>query len=140
VSLEKKWAEETGWAEHQPTAHLSDAMRAKPTSNIQGRGCLQGRAKRLVVPASKLSRRPRAAQAYPTTFGDLPYVFKTSITGAATGRLNTFGTDAVYSFHPGGVNALFVDGSVHFLSSSVSSQTFASLVTRSGGETVAEGF
>jgi prepilin-type N-terminal cleavage/methylation domain-containing protein/prepilin-type processing-associated H-X9-DG protein len=49
-----------------------------------------------------------------------------------------FGTDglgAVYGFHPGGVNVLFGDGSVRFVRQSVTVQTFAALVTRSGGET-----
>jgi prepilin-type N-terminal cleavage/methylation domain-containing protein/prepilin-type processing-associated H-X9-DG protein len=44
------------------------------------------------------------------------------------------GTGAVYSFHPGGVNALFVDGSVHFITQSIDIRNFAALVTRAGGE------
>ena len=44
------------------------------------------------------------------------------------------GTGQVYGFHTGGVNALFVDGSVHFIGQQVSIRTFAALVTRSGGE------
>jgi prepilin-type N-terminal cleavage/methylation domain-containing protein/prepilin-type processing-associated H-X9-DG protein len=47
----------------------------------------------------------------------------------------TEGSSAPYSFHPGGVNALFADGSVRFVRASVTAQTFAALVTRSGGET-----
>ena len=39
-----------------------------------------------------------------------------------------------FSFHPGGVNALFVDGSVHFLKSAVSLTTLRGLITISGGE------
>ena len=77
-----------------------------------------------------------AAQAYPIPIGDLTNVFNTTITGAASGHLNTFGTGSPYSFHSGGVNTLFVDGTVRFLQSNVSPQTFASLVTRSGGEVV----
>ncbi len=46
------------------------------------------------------------------------------------------GTGGVYSFHTGGVNALFVDGSVHFIQQNISILTFAALVTRSGGEVV----
>jgi prepilin-type processing-associated H-X9-DG protein len=41
----------------------------------------------------------------------------------------------VYSFHPGGANALFADGSVHFLQENISIQVLANLVTRAGGET-----
>jgi prepilin-type N-terminal cleavage/methylation domain-containing protein/prepilin-type processing-associated H-X9-DG protein len=59
---------------------------------------------------------------------------------AAGGYNNpTFGTEgssSPYSFHTGGVNALFGDGSVHFIRSSVSVQTFGALITRNGGEVI----
>jgi prepilin-type processing-associated H-X9-DG protein len=42
----------------------------------------------------------------------------------------------VYSFHPGGANAVFADGSVHFLPAGMSIKTLAALVTRAGGEVV----
>jgi prepilin-type N-terminal cleavage/methylation domain-containing protein/prepilin-type processing-associated H-X9-DG protein len=40
----------------------------------------------------------------------------------------------VYSFHPGGANAVFADGSVHFLKADMDIRIFAALVTRAGGE------
>lgn len=40
------------------------------------------------------------------------------------------------SFHPGGVNCLFADGSVHFISDSIDLATFKALSTISGGEVV----
>jgi prepilin-type N-terminal cleavage/methylation domain-containing protein/prepilin-type processing-associated H-X9-DG protein len=40
----------------------------------------------------------------------------------------------VYSFHTGGANAVFVDGSVHFLRVGLDRDVFAGLVTKSGGE------
>jgi prepilin-type processing-associated H-X9-DG protein len=46
----------------------------------------------------------------------------------------------LYSFHPGGVNILFGDGSIRFLSSSVSPQTVCILVTKAGGEVVPNGY
>jgi prepilin-type N-terminal cleavage/methylation domain-containing protein/prepilin-type processing-associated H-X9-DG protein len=46
------------------------------------------------------------------------------------------GTGAVYGFHTGGVNALLGDGSVRFVRSSITVQTFAALVTRDGGEVI----
>jgi prepilin-type N-terminal cleavage/methylation domain-containing protein/prepilin-type processing-associated H-X9-DG protein len=40
----------------------------------------------------------------------------------------------VYSFHPGGANSVFADGSVQFLNASIDIRIFARLVTRAGGE------
>jgi len=42
----------------------------------------------------------------------------------------------VYSFHLGGANAVFADGSVQFLQASIDIRIFARLVTRAGGEVV----
>jgi prepilin-type N-terminal cleavage/methylation domain-containing protein/prepilin-type processing-associated H-X9-DG protein len=42
----------------------------------------------------------------------------------------------VYSFHPGGANAVFADGSVRFLQAGMSIQVLAALITRAGGEVV----
>ena len=42
----------------------------------------------------------------------------------------------VYSFHPGGANAVFADGSGHFLKATMDIRIFARLVTRAGGEVV----
>jgi prepilin-type processing-associated H-X9-DG protein len=44
------------------------------------------------------------------------------------------GSGEVYSFHTGGANCLFGDGSVHLVHQSVSMRTFAALVTRGGAE------
>jgi prepilin-type N-terminal cleavage/methylation domain-containing protein/prepilin-type processing-associated H-X9-DG protein len=43
----------------------------------------------------------------------------------------------VYSFHSGGANVVFADGSVHYLRANLSIRIFAALVTRAGGEVVA---
>ncbi len=42
----------------------------------------------------------------------------------------------VYSFHPGGANTVFADGSVHFLKETLDIRNFARLVTYAGGEVV----
>jgi prepilin-type processing-associated H-X9-DG protein len=42
------------------------------------------------------------------------------------------------SFHPGGVNASFLDGSVKFISNGVTQSTWRSLGTRAGGEVVGD--
>lgn len=43
-----------------------------------------------------------------------------------------------YSFHVGGMHAVFADGSVRFVSENVDALTWAALVTRAGGETVSD--
>jgi prepilin-type N-terminal cleavage/methylation domain-containing protein/prepilin-type processing-associated H-X9-DG protein len=40
------------------------------------------------------------------------------------------------SFHPGGTNILFGDGSIHFLKESINMQTWWSLATKAGGEVI----
>jgi prepilin-type N-terminal cleavage/methylation domain-containing protein/prepilin-type processing-associated H-X9-DG protein len=42
----------------------------------------------------------------------------------------------VYSFHPGGANVVFADGSVRFLRAEIGIRVFAALATRAGGEVV----
>jgi prepilin-type N-terminal cleavage/methylation domain-containing protein/prepilin-type processing-associated H-X9-DG protein len=41
----------------------------------------------------------------------------------------------IYSFHNGGANAVFVDGSVHWLAVGLNRDVFAALVTKAGAET-----
>jgi prepilin-type N-terminal cleavage/methylation domain-containing protein/prepilin-type processing-associated H-X9-DG protein len=50
--------------------------------------------------------------------------------------INCTNEQEVYSFHPGGANAAFADGSVHFLKAGIDIRVFAALVTRAGGEVV----
>ena len=50
--------------------------------------------------------------------------------------VNCTSNNEIYSFHPGGSNALFVDGSVHFIKDVASVQLVAALVTRAGGEII----
>jgi prepilin-type N-terminal cleavage/methylation domain-containing protein/prepilin-type processing-associated H-X9-DG protein len=44
-----------------------------------------------------------------------------------------------YSFHPSGANAVFADGSVHFLNANIDIRNFARLVTYAGGEVMSPG-
>ena len=53
-----------------------------------------------------------------------------------TCMVNCTSNNEIYSFHPGGSNALFVDGSVHFIKDIASVQLIAALVTRAGGEII----
>jgi prepilin-type N-terminal cleavage/methylation domain-containing protein/prepilin-type processing-associated H-X9-DG protein len=67
--------------------------------------------------------------------------------GATSDGTAFFGTCAVnctndrevYSFHTGGANVVFADGSVHFLKADINIRVFANLVTRAGGEVVSAG-
>ena len=70
--------------------------------------------------------------------------FTYSIIAGAQGRdngirggtcmINCTSNNEIYSFHVGGANALFADGSVHFLKDSLTVPIVAALVTRAGGE------
>jgi prepilin-type N-terminal cleavage/methylation domain-containing protein/prepilin-type processing-associated H-X9-DG protein len=48
----------------------------------------------------------------------------------------TYMSLAASSYHPGGVNALFADGSVHFVKNSISAVTWRGLGTIAGGEVI----
>ena len=53
-----------------------------------------------------------------------------------TSFMNVSNDNEVFSFHTGGSNAAFADGSVRFLSQKMSLQTAAAIVTAAGGEIV----
>ena len=50
--------------------------------------------------------------------------------------LQTLGLNDLYwaSFHPGGLNFLFVDGSIHFVSDDINGNTWEAYASRNGGE------
>jgi prepilin-type processing-associated H-X9-DG protein len=50
--------------------------------------------------------------------------------------INCTNDQEVYSLHPGGANAVFAGGSVHFLKASIDIRVLAGLITRAGGEVV----
>ena len=57
-------------------------------------------------------------------------------TSGATAGNNAGANDELFSYHSGGVNALFGDGSVRFIKDSISLVTLRALVTAAGGEVV----
>lgn len=59
------------------------------------------------------------------------------ITATETRVGDTYAAVTSRSFHTGGVNAMLMDGSVRFVTSGVSQQTWRALGTRAGGETPA---
>jgi prepilin-type N-terminal cleavage/methylation domain-containing protein/prepilin-type processing-associated H-X9-DG protein len=59
---------------------------------------------------------------------------QTATSGNPSCIINCNNNGEIYSFHNGGANCLFADGSVHFLSTAISLPTFAALFTARGGE------
>jgi prepilin-type N-terminal cleavage/methylation domain-containing protein/prepilin-type processing-associated H-X9-DG protein len=51
-----------------------------------------------------------------------------------TCMVNCTSDNEIYSFHPGGANGLFADGSVRFVKDTIPVRSVAALVTRAGGE------
>jgi prepilin-type processing-associated H-X9-DG protein len=62
----------------------------------------------------------------------------TDNSGARTGpcMINCTSDNELYSFHPGGVNCLFGDGSVHFVNDTATPTIVIGLITRGGGEII----
>ena len=52
--------------------------------------------------------------------------------------VNGINTGETYSYHSGGAQVLFADGSTHFLSANIDGWVYVSLCTRAGGEVVGE--
>jgi prepilin-type N-terminal cleavage/methylation domain-containing protein len=50
--------------------------------------------------------------------------------------MNCTNNNEAFSFHPGGIDTVLADGSVRFLSETITIPTYAGLITRSGGEIV----
>jgi prepilin-type N-terminal cleavage/methylation domain-containing protein/prepilin-type processing-associated H-X9-DG protein len=56
--------------------------------------------------------------------------------GMGTCVMNCTNDNEVYSFHTGGANMLFGDGSVRFIRDTIAAETFAALTTKATGEVV----
>jgi prepilin-type N-terminal cleavage/methylation domain-containing protein/prepilin-type processing-associated H-X9-DG protein len=77
----------------------------------------------LTINSSKKATPP----AYPTCPGCVGTCF-----------INCNTDSEMFSFHAGGINVLFADGSVHFLSENISAQTLGALLTRNAGDVPGE--
>ena len=89
-----------------------------------GSGGGRTRAARSALPASPITK------AMPTNEG-VPWPSTTATAGNQAGP-----NEEPYSYHPGGVNALFGDGSVRFIKDSVNLVAFRSILTIAGGDVV----
>ena len=63
--------------------------------------------------------------------GDLDIATKLIVQGGPT-----YGAITARSYHPGGINAAFTDGSVHFFKTSIALNVWRALGTRGGGEVI----
>ena len=90
--------------------------------------------------AGKAGPNPQALAGGPWDHfkGDIVLEGSTFDGTAAPGKcaLNCSNDQEVYAFHTGGANAVFADGSVHFLKAGMDIRIMAGLITRAGGEVV----
>jgi prepilin-type processing-associated H-X9-DG protein len=77
------------------------------------------------------------AWADPFSYAHIDDSYASGIRGnGGTCVINCTINNELYSFHPGGVNVLFADGSVHFLKETINPFTMVALVTRAMGEII----
>jgi prepilin-type processing-associated H-X9-DG protein len=60
------------------------------------------------------------------------------ITATESGIGDTYAAVTARSYHPGGVNAVFMDGSVRFVRNSIPQANWRALATRAGGEVIGD--
>lgn len=84
---------------------------------------------------------PTMDGAWPAPAGYINITGYNSATAAIPGPIAINGTNAqnMYAFHPGVAGGLFADGSVRFVNASVSISILIALMTRAGGEVIADG-
>jgi competence protein ComGC len=68
------------------------------------------------------------------TWDPAAQVYSNAVSGPCA--INCSNVEGMYSFHPGGAQAVFGDASVRFLSQTLTTRQLARLVTRAGGEPV----
>jgi prepilin-type N-terminal cleavage/methylation domain-containing protein len=98
------------------------------TEWIDARSCQSGFT--TTFPPNTLVAVTSAGQTYDVDF--------TSRREGKTANLPTYTVSVARSFHPNGVNVLVMDGSVRFVSSTISQETWRALGTRAGDEVVGD--
>ncbi len=76
------------------------------------------------------------AWADPFSFAHLAGSSADGLRGNGICLINCTSNNEIYSFHPGGANMLFADGSVHFIKESANPLIIVALITRAGGEII----
>jgi prepilin-type N-terminal cleavage/methylation domain-containing protein/prepilin-type processing-associated H-X9-DG protein len=76
------------------------------------------------------------AWADPFSYAHLDGASADGIRGNGICLINCTSNNEIYSFHPGGANMLFADGSVHFFKESMDPRIICYMITRAGGEVV----
>ena len=76
------------------------------------------------------------AWADPFSYAHLDGSSANGIRGNGICLINCTSNNEIYSFHPGGANMLFADGSVHFFKETMDPRVVVYMITRSGGEIV----
>jgi prepilin-type processing-associated H-X9-DG protein len=76
------------------------------------------------------------AWADPFSFAHLNGATPDGIRGQGTCLINCTSNNEIFSFHPGGANLLFADGSVHFVRETVDPRIVVYLITRADGEII----
>lgn len=61
--------------------------------------------------------------------------FYDGLDGPGPCAINCTNNNEAFGFHPGGIDVIFADGSVHFLAETIDIDVYASLITRASGET-----
>src|SRR5262245_35117021 len=80
---------------------------------------------------------PNTLVAYPSGGSVYDIDFISASEGNSAGQF-TYAAVTSRSYHEGGVNVLFLDGSVHFISNSIRPETWRALGTRAGGEVISD--